>query len=31
MDPQRFCNEWTEPFDLFISYARTDNDTGMSC
>ena len=29
MDARDPWNEWVEPFDLFISYARKDNETGM--
>ena len=29
METRDLWNEWVEPFDLFISYARKDNETGM--
>ena len=29
MEPRDLWNEWVEPFDLFISYTRKDNDAGM--
>ncbi len=29
METGDLWNEWVEPFDLFISYARKDNETGM--
>ena len=29
METRDLWNEWVEPFDLFVSYARKDNETGM--
>ena len=29
MDSRSLWNEWSEPFDLFVSYARKDNEAGM--
>ena len=29
MEARDLWNEWVEPFDLFISYARKDNDSKM--
>ena len=29
MEARDLWNEWIEPFDLFVSYARKDNETGM--